>query len=51
VGFLWALFCGLAGLFLCILHVYLGTSYTFLIKFFYFKKKENILSPFKSKNA
>jgi hypothetical protein len=39
-GFSWVLFCGLAGLFLCILHVYLGTPYVFLITILTYQKKK-----------
>jgi hypothetical protein len=39
VGFL-ELCCGLAELLLCILLVYLGAPYTFLIKFSYLSKKK-----------
>jgi hypothetical protein len=38
-GFSWVLFCGLAGLFLCILPVYLGSPYAFLITILIKKKK------------
>jgi hypothetical protein len=37
---LWVFFCGLAELFLCILPVYLGALFAFLIKFFYLSKKK-----------
>jgi hypothetical protein len=39
-GFSWVLFCGLAGLFLCILPVYLGAPYAFLITILIKKKKK-----------
>jgi len=47
VGFL-ELCCGLAELLLCILPVYLGTPYTFLIKFSYLSKKKIQESSMKS---
>jgi hypothetical protein len=38
-GFSWVFFCGIARLFMCILPVYLGAPYAFLIKFSYLSKK------------
>jgi len=37
---LWVFFCGLVGLFLCILHVYLGAPYAFFNKISYLSKKD-----------
>jgi hypothetical protein len=34
-GFSWVFLCGLAELWMCILHVYLGAPYIFLMKFSY----------------
>jgi len=40
-GFFFCFFsCGLAELLLCILHVYLGAPYAFLMKFSYLSKKK-----------
>jgi hypothetical protein len=44
-GFIWVSFCGVVWLVLCILPVYLGAPFAFLIKFFLLIKKKKKSTP------
>jgi len=44
-GFIWVSFCGVVWLVLCILPVYLGAPFAFLIKFFLLIKKKKKKYP------